>query len=91
MLSAFKDYLIQGALVKEKYIPFYLKWVSVCYAFLDEPDSHALSLEQKKHFLKHLSKAHEQWQVKQADNALRFLQGTLFPECPGLSAQIVLR
>ena len=71
MFSAFKDYLLQKSLVKEGYVPFYLKWVSDCYAFLDESDSQVLSLEQKQRFLKHLSKTHEDWQVKQADTALR--------------------
>lgn len=71
MLSSFKDHLFQKALVKEKYVPFYLKWVSECYSFLNESDSQVLSLEQKQNFLKHLSKTHEDWQVKQADNALR--------------------
>lgn len=71
MLLVFKDYLIQKAVVKEKYVPYYLKWVSDCYSFLDNSDSQVLSLEQKQQFLKYLSKTHEDWQVKQADNALR--------------------
>lgn len=71
MLSAFKDYLTQKALVKDKYIPFYLKWVSDCYSFLSEPDSVVLNPEQTNRFQKYLAKTHEDWQVKQASNALR--------------------
>ncbi len=71
MLLSFKEYLVQKALVREKYLPFYLRWVSECYSFLNESDSQVLNLEQKQNFLKHLSKTHEDWQVKQADNALR--------------------
>ena len=52
MLLAFKEHLMQKALVKEKYVPFYLKWVSDCCSFLNESDSRILHLEQKKHFLK---------------------------------------
>ena len=70
MLSAFKDYLSQKALVKEKYVPFYLKWVSDCYSFLSEPESVVLNPEQTNRFQKYLAKTHEDWQVKQASNAL---------------------
>ncbi len=59
MLLSFKDYLIQKALIKDKYIPFYLKWASDCYAFLNIPDSQIVNSEQKNLFLKHLSKTHE--------------------------------
>lgn len=71
MLSAFKDYLTQKALVKEKYVPFYLKWVSDCYTYLNEPDSVLLNPEQTNRFQKYLAKTHEYWQVKQVSNALR--------------------
>jgi len=67
----FKSYLLKKAVIKEKYVPFYLKWISECYTFLNQPDSHILSPEEKRKFLKHLSKTHEDWQIKQADNALR--------------------
>lgn len=72
MLSSFKNYLIQKALIKDTYIPFYLKWVSDCHAFLKASDLEVLSPEQRNRFQKHLAKTHEDWQVKQADNALRF-------------------
>jgi len=71
MLERFREYLLGKALVKEKYIPFYLKWVADCYRFNDVPDSQPLQYEQKQLFLKHLAKNHEDWQVNQAENALR--------------------
>lgn len=71
MLSAFKKYLTKKSIVKERYIPYYLKWVSDCYSFLDEPDSQVLNPEQNQFFLKHLSKKNEDWQVNQAENAIR--------------------
>jgi hypothetical protein len=58
-------------------VPFYLKWISDCHSFLNELDSQILNIEQKKHFLKHLSKTHEEWQVKQADSALRLYSYSL--------------
>jgi integron integrase len=70
MLSAFKAYITQKALVKEKHVLFYLKWVSDCYSFLNEPDSVVLNPQQTNRFQKYLAKTHEDWQVKQASNAL---------------------
>jgi len=66
MLSSFKDYLIQKVLVKEQYVPFYLKWVSDCYSFLNEPDSVVLNFEQTSRFQKYSAKIHDEWQVRQA-------------------------
>jgi integrase len=57
--------------MKEKYVPYYLKWVADCYGFLDEPMDNFLNIDQKQGFLRHLSRNHEDWQVKQADYALR--------------------
>jgi len=71
MLQPFQAYLTTTAHIKVNYIPYYLKWVSDCYAFLDCPIGQAIGADQKQQFLKHISKRHEEWQVKQADYALR--------------------
>jgi integron integrase len=74
MLSGFKEYLLKKGTVKSQYIPFYLKWVAACYSFLDVPDSARVDSDRKKQFLTHMAKTHEDWQVKQADTALRLYQ-----------------
>lgn len=71
MLSVFKKYLAEKALVQNKYVPYYLKWVANCYAFLGKHESAGLSLKDRESFLEYLAKSHEDWQVSQADNALR--------------------
>lgn len=71
MLDQFRTYLLNTVKIKSKYIPFYLKWISDCYVFLEKQIQDRINGDQKKHFLKHLSKIHEEWQVKQADYALR--------------------
>ena len=71
MLSAFQSHLTKRGLIKDKYVPFYVKWVSECYAFLDRPSSDILNQEVKQQFLRYLAKTHEDWQVKQAEQALR--------------------
>lgn len=71
MLDAFKHFLLHKDTVKSQYIPFYIKWVSDCYSFLDTSLSSRLSSDQKRQFLSHMAKRYENWQVKQADTALR--------------------
>lgn len=71
MITAFKEYLRHKGSIKSTYVPFYLKWVSACYEFLDIDPSSRLANEQKKRFLAHMTKRYEDWQVKQADTALR--------------------
>lgn len=71
MLEEFRSYLTQKAPIKDKYIPYYLKWVSDCYGFLNKPLSARLNGDQKKEFLSDMAKRHEDWQVKQADLSLR--------------------
>ena len=71
MLDRFKAYLLSIGHLKEKNVPYYVKWVSDCYGFLDEPTDTFLNTDQKQGFLRHLSRNHEDWQVKQADYALR--------------------
>ena len=71
MLRAYEAFLIKEGTIKFQYVPFHLKWVSDCYAFLNEPLSNRLGSERKKQFLSEISKRHEDWQVRQADTALR--------------------
>ncbi|MBI4743652.1 MAG: integron integrase [Actinobacteria bacterium] len=71
MLKEFKEYLLQKGKVKTNQIPYYLKWTGNCYAFLNISDSTLLNSDQKKQFLMHMAKNHEDWQVSQADTALR--------------------
>ncbi|MEW6087750.1 MAG: integron integrase [bacterium] len=71
MIDKFRDYLLVKANINPKHVPFYLKWTSDCYNFLDSDLSNNINNEQKNQFLKHISRNHEDWQIKQADNALR--------------------
>lgn len=71
MIAAFKEYLLHSGSIKSQYVPFYLKWVSLCYEFVEAAPSSRLTSEQKKSFLVHMAKRHEDWQVKQANTALR--------------------
>ena len=93
MLETFKSFLSSKGKVNDKYIPFYLKWITEGFSFLDIPLSQTITNEQKSQFLKHLSKSHEDWQVNQADHALRlysyFLSKEHSNEAGGISKALI--
>ena len=65
-LTDFNSYLASKSAVNKKYVPYYVRWVSACYDFVNQPLSEVLTKEQKEDFFKHFAKNHEDWQVKQA-------------------------
>lgn len=71
MLRSFETFLTKKGSLKSQYIPYYLKWVSDCYHFLNEPLTTRLNSDQKRQFLSEMGKRYEEWQVNQADTALR--------------------
>ncbi len=71
MIVEFKQYLLKKGTVKSQYVPYYARWVSDCYSFLDLSNNILITNAQKKQFLNHMAASHEDWQVKQADTALR--------------------
>lgn len=73
-MDKFRSHLIQVVHVKEKYVPFYLKWISDCYVFWDLPLEQKINSDQKTEFLRYLAKTNEDWKVKQADYALKLYQ-----------------
>jgi integron integrase len=70
MLADYQAFLKTHGTVKDHQIPYYLRWVSSCYGFLNEPLENRLNPGQRKKAIHHLSQSLEDWQVKQADNAL---------------------
>ena len=70
-MNEFQKYLIETAHIAEKYIPYYLKWVEVFLNQLSDNDKINFSSDEKENFLLFLSSEHEDWQIKQADHALR--------------------
>ena len=74
MLAQFQSFLAHHGHIREKNLPYYLRWVSECYAYLKQPIEHKITSEQRHRFLSSLATNHEDWQVKQADHALRLYQ-----------------
>lgn len=71
MLGGFEKYLTATTFIQTKYVPYYLNWVSYCYSYLEQPDDSLLTSEQFQSYLQHISKTREDWQVRQAEAALR--------------------
>lgn len=66
ILRDYESFLTQKGNIKSPNIPYYVKWVSDCYRFLNESELKRLNSDQKKQFLSQMAKNHEDWQVKQA-------------------------
>lgn len=71
MLNEFQEQLNADKALNLKHIPHFIRWVRDCYSFFRQPPTGRLSFDQIHHFLTHLEKTRENWQVKQAEQALR--------------------
>lgn len=83
MLDRFKEFLLKqgNCNIKPNHIPYLIKWVGSYYSFLKIADINSfITSEQKSQYLSHLSKSHEDWQVNQADTALRLYNYLLSQE-----------
>jgi integron integrase len=88
-LAEFEKYLADRRLIPEKHRPFFLHWVDRFLSFCEKQNSLPTDDRQIEPFLHLLGKSKEDWQIKQAREALRiyifFLTradraSTLFPE-----------
>jgi len=70
----FKEFLEKQSQYAAHTIPYMVKWVCDCYHLLNHPPDEPITAEQMANYLAHLAKTHEDWQVKQADTALRLYQ-----------------
>jgi hypothetical protein len=88
ILPEFQDFLLSRSLVRAKNAPFYAHWVSKFFAFSNGNQDLGFSLKVQK-FLNQLKsqKKIADWQIKQAEEALRLyfhhLWGSLSSGCPG--------
>jgi len=69
--QAFENYLVEQVHLKEKYVPFYKKWIKTAYRMVRIPLNQALTPNQREFVLKKFSQSYSDWQVQQADDALR--------------------
>ena len=70
-INEFRDYLLTQRIVPETNIPFYQRWVSSFFTFTGSNGDKEISTDDIKRFERHLSKTYQEWQVKQAREAVR--------------------
>ncbi len=71
MLNRFQQFIQGKERINEKNIPYYIRWISDGYTYINKEIGQRLSSEQKQQFLSHLAQTHDDFQVKQADYALK--------------------
>ncbi len=74
MLEDFRRFLAEKKSVHEKAVPWFLRWVSSCFEFHNLDYAETLSDKQSQEFFVQFAKNHEEWQVRQAKEALRLFK-----------------
>jgi len=69
MFARFEQFLVSNGSIVPKQIPYYVKWVTDCYAVCKCSPDKILPADLKKQYLDHLENSREEWQVKQAEQA----------------------
>ncbi len=69
-MKAFRDFLTAKRTIPEKRIPFYLNWVRKFQDSAQKKPDEDFSGEEVEGFIKDIEKNHQDWQVKQARDAL---------------------
>ncbi len=82
MQQKFLAFLRRYGKIKERNIPFYWRWVSSAYRFSGKSEVQPLTPTEKQAYLQHLARNHPDWQVEQADRALRLYEYFLSRQQP---------
>jgi len=69
-LHTFKEFLLGKRVIREKRVPYYVNWVSRFQEFSKMNPGEGFSESQISRFLRAMEKTHEEWQVKQAREAV---------------------
>lgn len=70
-MDRFEHFLKNQCHINSKQISYYMKWVTDCMRSIDILFGESVPLKDKQEFIHGLSTKREDWQVKQADHALR--------------------
>lgn len=69
-MKQFKDFLFRKHIIPEKKMPYYISWISQCYAFCEKDVGDNISADDVDRFLKKITRHREDWQIKQAKEAV---------------------
>ncbi len=86
MIEEYRKYLLEKVKIEDKYLPYYIKWVSDCISFLKKEVGKRIINEEKESFLEYLSKRFEDWQIKQADYAIKLYNHFLLKQPESIKA-----
>ena len=70
-MEGYSRFLKERCRIRDKNVAYYSLWVAGCYEFLGMNPKRPLSAEKTRRYLDNLATKKEDWQVKQADYALR--------------------
>jgi integron integrase len=73
-MEQFKSYLISSRLTDENRAGFYLSWITRFFESCNKNPEDSVTQEEIERFLKYLSRNREDWQVKQASEAIQLYQ-----------------
>ena len=69
-MDDFKTYLSTKRMIPSHHVDFYVMWVSQFFKFLNKGPAAKITEQEIEAYLKQLSKKYEDWQVKQAKEAI---------------------
>jgi len=70
-MEQFKAYLTSSKLADERKAGYYLSWVARCYNFYKKKPKDKITSEEVEYYLQSLSKDREDWQIRQASEAIQ--------------------
>jgi len=82
-MEGFKSYLMSRHISNEKKADFYVRWVAQFYRYSGKIQDDGIAPQDVERYLNHLSKRREDWQVKQAAEAIELYLRRKSPELGG--------
>jgi integron integrase len=70
-MDDFKSYILSSRIANEKSAAFYVHWVTGFYGYCSKDPEDAVTQEEVEEYLAYLSKRKEDWQVRQASDAIQ--------------------
>lgn len=73
-MKKFVEYLQSVRMVPEKQSPYYAMWVSNFYNYVGQDPEEPADIDDINRYLRYLQKSKEDWQIKQAKEAIGIYQ-----------------
>ena len=71
-LDGFKEFLLKEDSINKNTVPYLILWGKNCFQFNNLDFSGHIAEQQKNDFFRHFSQNHEDWQINQAKEALKW-------------------